>query len=241
VGVFTNRADAERAVDELHRAGWSEEEVGFVGHDRAAGEAEPAPQVEGGFGDEAGTVQRAAAGAGTGAVAGGFLGALAAGLIPGIGPIVAGGVLAGLIGGAMVGGGLGAVAGALTGMGVPEAEAQSYEEDFRSGRTLVTVEAGLRRQEAYDILERNGAEMRSGGRSADPGTTPDVVTPGLAGTVSGAGAGTDRPGAVTDAGTTSGRSQVPGEPYAPGETVREGAADDELAHRGDPADTPGQP
>src|SRR5919199_1375427 len=109
VGVFTNRADAERAVDELHRAGWSEEH-------------------------------------------GGFLGAVAAGLIPGIGPIVAGGVLAGLIGGAMVGGGLGAVAGALTGMGVPEAEAQSYEEDFRSGRTLVTVEAGLRRQEAYDIL-----------------------------------------------------------------------------------------
>ena len=79
------------------------------------------------------------------------LGALA---IPGIGPVLAGGALAtafGLGGGtAVAGAGIGAAAGglvgALVGMGIPEADAQRFEEGFNAGGVLVTVNGSARRR-----------------------------------------------------------------------------------------------
>jgi len=154
VGVFDNRADAERAVNELHRAGFRDDQIGYAtrGDDvRTGGRA-----IEGTDTGEAGT--GAATGALGGGVVGGILGALATGLIPGIGPVIAGGILAGVLGGVAVGAATGGLFGALVGsMDVPEDEARYYDQEFQSGRTVVTVKADGRYDEAHDILERAGA------------------------------------------------------------------------------------
>jgi len=95
--------------------------------------------------------------AATGAVLGGFLGAAAALLIPGIGPLVAGGILLTALAGAAIGAMTGGIIGAFIGMGVPEHAAHHYEREFKAGRTIVTVKANSRQQEAVDIQRRNGA------------------------------------------------------------------------------------
>ena len=189
VGVFDNRADAERAVSELQRAGFRDDQIGYAtkGDDvRTGGRA-----IEGTDTGEAG--EGAAKGAVGGGVIGGILGALATGLIPGVGPVIAGGLLAGIIGGAVAGAAAGGLFGALVGsMGVPEDEARYYDQEFQSGRTVVTVKADGRYQDAYDILQRAGAydfETRgtrtgtattgmAAGRTATTGTaTSGTTTP----------------------------------------------------------------
>ena len=46
---------------------------------------------------------------------------------------------------------------ALAGLGLSQDEANYYNSEFMAGRTVVTVNAPDRQQEAYDILKRNGA------------------------------------------------------------------------------------
>lgn len=149
VGVFRDRAAAERAVRDLEAAGFSHGQIGVVApHEGEPGvDVSTAPEYE----------THAGSGAAAGAVVGGVLGAAAALLIPGIGPVVAGGILAAALGGAAVGVVAGGIVGALVGMGVPEEEAHYYEGEFKAGRTLVTVRARERYDEARDILRRDGA------------------------------------------------------------------------------------
>jgi hypothetical protein len=149
VGVFTDRAAAERAVVALERAGFTNEHIGFAGHGD--------PVTKEGADHAAGALKGAASGSLTGGVAGGLLGALAAALIPGIGPVIAGGLLAGVVAGAVAGGAIGGVGGALTGLGVSKEDAEYYDREFRGGRTLVTVDAGTRRAEAEQIMREHGA------------------------------------------------------------------------------------
>lgn len=168
VGVFEDRDQAERAIEELRRAGFSDDEIGFA----LRGETSPAGAgdvTDADAGADAGT--RAGEGAVTGMVTGGLIGGLlAAGaslLIPGIGPIIGGGILATILGGAAAGAAAGGLLGALTGLGVPEEEARYYESEFQSGRTIVTVKAGERYREAADILNRHsGYDMESRQRAA---------------------------------------------------------------------------
>jgi hypothetical protein len=91
-------------------------------------------------------------------VLGGVIGASAALLIPGVGPVVSGGLLATALAGAATGAATGAVAGgvtgALVGLGIPEDEAKYYDEQFREGRTLMTVKADDRYDDAGDIIRR---------------------------------------------------------------------------------------
>lgn len=151
VCVFDSRDQVERAIDELERLGFREDQIGFV----MRGEHEPvsaAHTVETGKGAGEGAVEGAVAGG----VLGGILGAAAALLLPGIGPVVAGGVLATALGGAAVGAAAGGILGALTSMGVPEEEARFYESEFQAGRAILTVHAGERWQEAADVLNRYG-------------------------------------------------------------------------------------
>src|SRR3954470_17240527 len=118
VGVFADRHQAERAVEELHRAGFRKEDLGFVTPD-PEGAGEPMP--------EAGT--HAEEGAITGVVAGAGVGALwalgiAAGVLPAIGPVIAGGLLASILASAAGGAAIAGVVGALIGLGIPEEEAR---------------------------------------------------------------------------------------------------------------------
>jgi hypothetical protein len=171
VGVFRDRDSAEHAIDELHRIGFRDDQIGFVmrGED---GRTEATGTDTGSHAGE-GAVGGILAGAGIG----GLIAAAASLLIPGFGPVIAGGILATILGGAAIGAAAGGILGALVGMGVPEEEAHYYEGEFNEGRILVTVKADSRYQEARDILRRNGAydiedrDAVSAGRTT-MGTTP---------------------------------------------------------------------
>lgn len=155
VGVFTDRAAAESAVGALEQAGFTNEHIGYAGHGEALREGETVARE--GADHAGGALKGAAGGSLTGGVVGGILGALATALIPGIGPVIAGGLLAGVVAGAVAGGAIGGLTGALTGMGVSKEDAAYYDQEFRSGRTIVTVDAGDRRAEAEAIMREHGA------------------------------------------------------------------------------------
>jgi hypothetical protein len=161
VGLFQNQADAERAIRRLKEEGFSESQIGVAIKDRH----QQQDLVEG-------TGTQAAESAATGAIGGGVLGGvigLLAGVgalaIPGVGPIIAGGTLASTLAGAGIGAAAGGLLGALVGMGVPEEDARHFDEGFRAGGTLVTVNAGNRVEEARDCLFESGADLGSVGRS----------------------------------------------------------------------------
>ncbi len=160
VGLFKNQIDAERAIDRLKQAGFSENQIGVAMRDRS----QQQDLIEG-------TGTQAAEGAATGAISGGVLGGvigLLAGVgalaIPGVGPIIAGGALASTLAGAGIGAAAGGLLGALMGMGIPEEDARHFDEGFRAGGTLVTVNAEGREEEARECLYEAGADLGSMGR-----------------------------------------------------------------------------
>jgi uncharacterized protein (TIGR02271 family) len=167
VGLFRNQADAERAIKRLKEEGFSESQIGVAIKDRE----QQKDLIEG-------TGTQAAEGAATGAIGGGVLGGvigLLAGVgalaIPGVGPIIAGGTLASTLAGAGIGAAAGGLLGALVGMGVPEEDARHFDEGFRAGGTLVTVNAGNRAEEARDCLYESGADLGSLGRGISTSTS----------------------------------------------------------------------
>jgi hypothetical protein len=150
VGLFPSRSEAERAVAELKRGGFTAEQISLVGkHDEG--------HVDNGNMADTGMVTGAAIGAGTAALV--SLG-LTFGVIPVIGPILAMGPLGAALLSAAGGLGAGGLIGALIGLGVPEHEAKYYEGEVKSGRFLVTVKAGDRAIEAWSVLHRVGAYNR---------------------------------------------------------------------------------
>ena len=162
VGLFKNQVDAERAIARLKQAGFSEDQIGVAMRDRG----QQQELIEG-------TGTQAAEGAATGAISGGVLGGvvgLLAGVgalaIPGIGPIIAGGALASTLAGAGIGAAAGGLLGALMGMGIPEEDARHFDEGFKAGGILVTVNAGNRTDEARECLHEAGADLGSLGRGA---------------------------------------------------------------------------
>jgi hypothetical protein len=157
VGVFTSRAQAERAVHDLRGAGFSEDQIALVMHhdDSTAVtdlDAALAAKVTG----QSKTAEGAVAGVAAGAVLGGLM-ALVPAIIPGLGPVLTVGTLAAALFGAAAGGAGGGIVGALIGADFPEEEARLYEHALKSGHILVGVKAGDRWAEAQDILQLAGA------------------------------------------------------------------------------------
>jgi len=158
VGVFNDRKMANDAVDALKRAGFRDDQIGVAGK-----YADVVEGTETGTEWEEGAIAGILGGAGLGALVG--LGILA-GVIPAIGPVIAGGTLAMLAANAAGGAAIVGLAGALIGAGVPEEEAHYYENEFKAGRTIVTVKADGRAAEATEILRRFGAyDMHTAGGS----------------------------------------------------------------------------
>jgi uncharacterized protein (TIGR02271 family) len=173
VGVFEERDRARDAIEALKDAGFRADSISVLAPDKRATRE---------IAEDTGS--NAAEGAATGAIAGGVLGGLGGWLvgigalaIPGVGPFIAAGAFATALGGAALGAGLGAIAGALVGMGVPEEHARYYEEEAKAGRTLVTVRANGRYDEAQRIMRKHGAydvESQHTGATATSTTTPAV-------------------------------------------------------------------
>ena len=161
VGMFTNRPDAEAAIRELKAAGFGDERIGVALQD-AEEQRGLRERMETSGREAAGG---AAKGAVSGSLVGGLIGLLGSLLVPGVGPIVVGGVLASTLTGAGIGAATGGIIGALVALGVPEADAKHFDEGLRSGRTLVTVDAGARTTEALMLLDRHGMDFGPSGAS----------------------------------------------------------------------------
>jgi hypothetical protein len=153
VGVFRDRLKAEEALNELHAAGFSEDDTGYI----IRGKKDPADDESPIENDSELQEESTGGGVLAGGTIGGILGAAATGLIPGVGPVIAAGVLAGVLGGAAAGGVAGGVVGTLMGIGVPEDEAKIYEEEFKAGYPIITVQPGDRKDEAWQIMHQHGA------------------------------------------------------------------------------------
>jgi hypothetical protein len=176
VGLIDNKFQAERVVEELRAAGFSNNDISVLFPDTSGTRD---------FANEQNTraPEGAAAGAGTGGVIGGILGWLA-GIgslaLPGVGPFIAAGPLMAALAGAGVGATVGGLTGALIGMGIPEYEAKLYEEKIRGGNLLLAVHSENRdqRNRAKEILEQIGAhdvsyvEEGEIGRDEATGTRP---------------------------------------------------------------------
>jgi len=210
VGVFPTHTQAENAINELHRFGFTDQQIGYVVREASGNTRGNIPP------NETHTAQNAVGGAVSGGVIGGLVGAASSLLIPGFGPAIAGGILAATLGGAAIGAVAGGLIGALTQLGVPEDEAYYYQQEFEAGHFLVTVTAPGLQREALEILRRHGAYDASTPRgSQDVAENPPYAQvgtpPSQAGTY-------NRPGAYTQPGAydpNAPRTSNPAGPNAP--------------------------
>src|SRR6202167_2538798 len=134
-GIYKTVGLAERAVDRLSAAGFSQNDISVLLPDSESTKE---------FAHEKAT--KAPEGTATGVTAGGVVGGtlgLLAGIgalaIPGVGPLIAAGPIMGALAGLGVGGTVGGLIGALVGMGIPEYEAKRYEGRIKDGGVLLSV------------------------------------------------------------------------------------------------------
>jgi hypothetical protein len=155
-GVFQSSDAADRAVDELMRAGWPRESIGVA----YQGEGErfehrSASDTKAGEG----AVKGIAAGGAIGGVAG-LIAGIAAITVPGLGLLVAAGPLGAAIAGASMGGAMGGLVGSFEGLGIPTEDAKHYDRAVREGGLFVSARAkdDAEAQRVRDLLDRAGAE-----------------------------------------------------------------------------------
>jgi len=157
VGVFETKARADQAVEDLKAAGFNDDKIGMVYR------GEDGQTVKTGAADDTYAEEGAVAGAVAGAAGGALVGAgIIAGIIPVIGPILALGTLGTVLANAAGGAAIIGLTGALVGWGIPEEDAEYYENEVKSGRYLVTVEANDKALEAREALHRRGGYDRAG-------------------------------------------------------------------------------
>lgn len=167
IGIFAHAGNAADAVNELHKVGFTQDQIGFASPKTEeveaplSGEELPATVPVGGDPAEQGALAGAVTGAGVAGLL--ALGAVA-GAIPVLGPIFVGGLFASILAGAATGGVTGGLVGALIGLGISQDDAQNYEGHVRHGSTIVTVTCPGRSREVSEILLRHGA-LRNGGMS----------------------------------------------------------------------------
>jgi hypothetical protein len=156
IGIYPTHANLEIGVQALKDAGFNHADISVLypenQGDRASAHMKGEPAGEG-----------AATGASAGAVVGGVLGWLAgigAVAIPGMRPFIAAGPIIAAFSGAIAAGLVGGVAGGLAGLGVPEHEANDYQERLKNGGTLLSVHSDsfYWTMRAKEILESTGAQ-----------------------------------------------------------------------------------
>ena len=155
-GIYKSPMAAERAVDQILAAGFSNNDISVLLPDNQSSKE---------FAHEKNT--KAPEGTTTGATAGGVIGGtlgLLAGIgalaIPGVGPFIAAGPIMAALAGVGVGGAVGGVIGALVGMGIPEYEAKRYEGRIKEGGVLLSVHCATSEDisRAKNLLKSTGAE-----------------------------------------------------------------------------------
>ena len=167
LGTFASRADAERAINDLHQEERiDKDEISFIyRNDQGKVREIDADDITGDTPME---------GATKGAAIGGTIGALAglatfAGVLPVIGPLLAAGPIAtalgltGALGSAAAGGLTGAAAGGVVGglvnLGLSQEHAQQYEDSVRAGNILVAVHTDADVDAAAVLLRNNAMDV----------------------------------------------------------------------------------
>ena len=161
-GIFTDRTTAERVVDELRGAGFSNDRIGFLSPGTSERKRDKTIPITDSERSGMGSAMGGAVGGAMGAASGASLGAAAASLlVPGVGPVIAMGLL-----GAALFGTAGVVTGAVAGKtleevlgeGLPHEELYVYEEALRRGHSVVLAYADDSdfAERAREIVERNG-------------------------------------------------------------------------------------
>lgn len=174
-GIYQNAAGAERSVDTLIGAGFTNDDISVLLPDSSSSKE---------FAHEKNT--KAPEGTATGVTAGGAIGGalgLLAGIgalaIPGVGPLIAAGPIMGALAGLGAGGAVGGLIGALVGFGIPEYEAKRYEGRIRAGGVLLSVHCNTSDEIklAKDLLKKTGAEdISSTGESSADDKAPELQT-----------------------------------------------------------------
>lgn len=144
VGVFRDRLNADAAYEQLWARGFSDNQIHVMMSDETRTRYYSDDDKDEGK-HTAGTHATEGMGVGgaVGAVAGASLAAVAAIgtslVIPGLGLVIAGPVAAALAG-AGAGAAAGGLVGALVGLGIPESNAEAYEQALRDGGIVLGVE-----------------------------------------------------------------------------------------------------
>jgi hypothetical protein len=155
-GIYHAQLQAERAIEDLLGAGFSNDDISILAEDHSSRRA---------FAHEMHT--KAPEGASAGAVGGGLIGgtvgllsALGTLAIPGVGPLLAAGPVLAVLAGMGAGGTVGGLIGGLVGMGIPEYEAKRYEGRIQAGGVLLSVHCGSVTEvtKATDLLGQTGAQ-----------------------------------------------------------------------------------
>ncbi len=160
IGLFDDRLHAEAAIERLHQAGFTNDQISLVSKDKLTGDDQAAIYDN----------QTSDIGGVVGLVGGFFLGAAAGAVvlaIPGIGPAIATGVI-GTVLATMVGGAAGATAGAVAGvklapalmdsLGVVEDDADFLVEAIRRDGVVLAVEVDpVQQAQVAEIMRHSQA------------------------------------------------------------------------------------
>ena len=163
-GIFRSRADAEKAVQQLHSSGIQNDRIALLTPHETAEDIDDEVLVSDTEQPGMGQAMGGTVGGAMGAAGGATLGAAAASLlVPGVGPVIAGTIL----GAAILGIG-GAAAGVAAGEaleeslveGLPRDEVYVYEDALSHGRSVVIAFAETEEAEesARNVMNAAGAE-----------------------------------------------------------------------------------
>jgi hypothetical protein len=156
-GVYDTRDGVELATNALVTSGFPAADISVL-LPESLGVAE---DVE--TGESAGAPGSTITGAVGGAAAGGVLGLMAgigALVIPGVGAVIAIGPIVDVLAGMGVGGAIGGFIGAIMGMGIPEDEANLYQERLKKGGILVSLHCATSDEvkRVKELIEQTGGE-----------------------------------------------------------------------------------
>jgi hypothetical protein len=174
--VFDNRAEAERAIQELRSLGVDNNAISVIGRDEGGVSETHGDGSSTGHSDEPTSfIAKAAAGSGIGALLG-----VAALAIPGVGPLAAAGAIAtqAVGGAALTGTAIGAAAGGLSDLlsshGVSHEDSRYYGDRINEGGIFVSVDASrgsFDRSQVEDVLHRAGGHSSSRARMSSASST----------------------------------------------------------------------
>jgi hypothetical protein len=156
IGVFTSQTEAQRAIADLRKQGYTESQIGVVSQN---------PDGTTTNGSDTNAEDGALAGAATGAGIGALWGlGILSNVLPGIGPAIFGGTLGVLLSSAAAGAAAIGIGGALVGLGIPDDDAKYYEGELKAGRTIVTVHGSPKTAEAQRVFTQYGGYNRATAR-----------------------------------------------------------------------------